>query len=139
MRLEPLYRARFTTPERWSVEIRGPHGAEAQNLLFAKGRCEGRIVASMRPASWRLHCGLAGPRAELRMWFVGSRDGCPSALEPETAFPRLAVDVPFNRGLFAPIARKVTSQAHERALIRPEPAPGLVAPAARLVALPAER
>ena len=30
MRLEPLYRARFTTPERWSVEVRGPHGSEAQ-------------------------------------------------------------------------------------------------------------
>lgn len=52
MRLEPLYRARFTTPERWSVEIRGPHGAEAQNLLFAEGRREGRIVASMRAANF---------------------------------------------------------------------------------------
>jgi hypothetical protein len=38
MRLEPLYRARFTTPERWSVELAGPHGSEQQNLLFAVGR-----------------------------------------------------------------------------------------------------
>ena len=36
MRLEPLYRARFTTPESWSVELRGPHGTEAQNLLRAQ-------------------------------------------------------------------------------------------------------
>ena len=52
MRLEPLYRARFTTPERWSVELRGPHGAEAQNLLFAEGRCEGRVAASLRAANF---------------------------------------------------------------------------------------
>jgi Protein of unknown function (DUF3237) len=52
MRLDALYRARFTTPERWSVEIRGPHGAEAQTLLFAEGRCEGRVNASLRAANF---------------------------------------------------------------------------------------
>ncbi len=52
MRLEPLYQARFSTPERWSVELRGPHGSEAQNLLFAQGRCEGRVAASLRAANF---------------------------------------------------------------------------------------
>ena len=52
MRLEPLYRARFTTPERWSVELRGPHGTEAQSLLFAEGRCEGRVAARLRAANF---------------------------------------------------------------------------------------
>ena len=52
MRLKPLYRARFTTPERWSVELEGPHGSEAQKLLFAEGRCEGRVVASLRAANF---------------------------------------------------------------------------------------
>jgi hypothetical protein len=52
MRLEPLYRARFTTPERWSVELRGPHGSEAQNLLFAEGRCEGRVAGSLRAVNF---------------------------------------------------------------------------------------
>jgi len=52
VRLEPLYRARFTTPERWSVELTGPHGAEVQNLLFAEGRCEGRVAASLRAANF---------------------------------------------------------------------------------------
>jgi hypothetical protein len=51
MRLEPLYRARFTTPERWSVELHGPHGTESQNLLFAQGRCEGRVAGSLRAAN----------------------------------------------------------------------------------------
>jgi hypothetical protein len=52
MRLEPIYRARFTAPESWSVELRGPHGSEAQNLLFVEGRCEGRVAASLRAANF---------------------------------------------------------------------------------------
>ena len=52
MRLEPLYRARFTTPESWSVELSGPHGSEAHNLLFAQGRCEGQVTASLRAVNF---------------------------------------------------------------------------------------
>lgn len=52
MRLERLYGARFTTPERWGVELGGPHGNETHDLLFAEGRCEGRIVASLRAANF---------------------------------------------------------------------------------------
>ena len=51
MRLEPLYRARFTTPEHWGVVLRGTHGVEAHDLLFAEGRCEGRIAAALRAAN----------------------------------------------------------------------------------------
>ncbi len=40
MRLEPLYRAPFTTPESWSVEL----GGEGQSFLIAEGRCEGRVT-----------------------------------------------------------------------------------------------
>jgi hypothetical protein len=52
MRLEALYRARFTTRQRWSVELRGPHGSEGQSLLFAEGRCEGRLQASLQAVNF---------------------------------------------------------------------------------------
>ena len=52
MRLEPLYRARFSTPERWTVELAGAHGTEAHSLLFAEGRCEGRVSAAFRAANF---------------------------------------------------------------------------------------
>jgi hypothetical protein len=48
MRLRPLYRARFETPESWSVRLTGPSGSEHHNLLFAHGRCEGLVAASLR-------------------------------------------------------------------------------------------
>jgi hypothetical protein len=35
MRLEPLYRVTFTTPEAWSVEISGPGGVEGQSFPLA--------------------------------------------------------------------------------------------------------
>ncbi len=52
MRLEPLYRARFSTPERWSVELDGARGTETQSLLFAQGRCEGQVAGSLRAANF---------------------------------------------------------------------------------------
>jgi len=52
MRLEPLYRATFTTPEAWSVELVGPAGAEGQSFLIAEGRCEGRLSARFRGANY---------------------------------------------------------------------------------------
>lgn len=52
MRLEPLYRARFSTPHSWSVELTGPGGTEEQKFLLAEGRCEGRISASWRGANY---------------------------------------------------------------------------------------
>ena len=52
MRLEPLYRATFTTPEAWSVELAGPAGTEGQSFLIAEGRCEGRLSGRLRGASY---------------------------------------------------------------------------------------
>jgi hypothetical protein len=52
MRLEPLYRVRFTTPERWSVELSGKGGSEAQSFLIAEGRCEGGISGRFRAANF---------------------------------------------------------------------------------------
>ena len=52
MRLEPLYRARFTATDRWSVELSGADGTEAQNLLFVEGRCTGRITGALRASNF---------------------------------------------------------------------------------------
>ena len=52
MRLEPLYQVRFTTPERWSVELSGKGGSEAQSFLIAEGRCEGGISGRLRAANF---------------------------------------------------------------------------------------
>jgi hypothetical protein len=41
MRLEPLYRATFPTPEAWSVALEGEHGTEGRSFLLAEGRSEG--------------------------------------------------------------------------------------------------
>jgi Protein of unknown function (DUF3237) len=52
VRLEPLYQVRFTTPERWSVELSGKSGSEAQSFLVAEGRCEGGISGRFRAANF---------------------------------------------------------------------------------------
>jgi Protein of unknown function (DUF3237) len=52
MRLEPLYRARWTTPEFWSVELAGAQGTEGGGFLLAEGRCEGRIAGRLRAANF---------------------------------------------------------------------------------------
>jgi len=52
MRVEPLYRATFTTPERWSAELAGPAGTEGQSFLIAEGRCEGRLSGRLRGANY---------------------------------------------------------------------------------------
>src|SRR6266702_2095392 len=52
MHLEPLYRARFTTPEAWSVELAGPAGTEGQSFLIAEGRCQGRLSGRLRGANY---------------------------------------------------------------------------------------
>jgi hypothetical protein len=52
MRLEPLYRVRFTTPERWSVQLTGSSRSEAQSFLIAEGRCEGRVAGRFRAANF---------------------------------------------------------------------------------------
>ena len=43
MRLEPLYRVRFTYPDAWGADLAGPDNAECRFFFLAEGRCEGRI------------------------------------------------------------------------------------------------
>jgi Protein of unknown function (DUF3237) len=52
VQLQPLYRATFTTPERWAVEVTGTHGTEVQDFLIAEGRTEGRLSARLRGANF---------------------------------------------------------------------------------------
>jgi hypothetical protein len=52
MRLEPLYRITFTTPEAWTVAFAGTAGIEAQSFLIAEGRSEGRLSARYRGANF---------------------------------------------------------------------------------------
>jgi hypothetical protein len=52
MRLEPLYRATWTTPESWSVELEGASGTEGRMFLIAEGRAEGRLSARFRAANF---------------------------------------------------------------------------------------
>jgi len=52
MRLEPLYRVTFTTPESWNVTREGESGAEGQSFLIAEGRAEGRLSARYRGANF---------------------------------------------------------------------------------------
>jgi len=58
MRLEPLYRIRFTYPESWSITLEG--GWE-QHLYLAEGRCEGAISGRLRGANFPLRHGQGGP------------------------------------------------------------------------------
>ena len=55
MRLEPLYRIHFTTPEAWSVDITSQGGTEGQSFLIAEGRCHGRISGRYRGANFPRH------------------------------------------------------------------------------------
>ena len=47
-----MYRARFSAPQSWSVELTGPSGTEGQDFLLTEGRCEGRVAASWRGANY---------------------------------------------------------------------------------------
>ena len=58
MRLEPLYRVRFTYPEGWEINLEG--GWE-QHFYLAEGRCEGSISGRFRGANFPRREGAAGP------------------------------------------------------------------------------
>ena len=58
MRLEPLYRIRFTYPESWSVTL---DGGGQQRFFIAEGRCEGSITGRFRGANFPQLQGPAGP------------------------------------------------------------------------------
>jgi hypothetical protein len=58
VRLEELYRIRFTYPEGWSVALEG--GWE-QHLYLAEGVCEGAITGRFRGANFPLRRTSEGP------------------------------------------------------------------------------
>ena len=58
MRLEPLYRVRFTYPESWAV---GLDGGWQQMFFLAEGRCEGSVTGRFRGANFPRKEGAAGP------------------------------------------------------------------------------
>ena len=64
MRLEHLYRMRFTYPEGWTV---GLEGGWEQHLLFAEGRCEGALSGRFHGVNFPLRRTPGGPfRPDLR-------------------------------------------------------------------------
>jgi hypothetical protein len=52
MRLEPLYRVIWTTPEAWSVQLEGADGSEGRSFFIAEGRSRGRLSARFRAANY---------------------------------------------------------------------------------------
>ena len=52
MRLQPWYRATFTTPESWAVKLPGPVGDEGQSFLIVEGRCSGAVSGRLRAANY---------------------------------------------------------------------------------------
>jgi hypothetical protein len=49
MRLEPLYRIRFTYPEQWGIELGGDW---EQHFAIAEGRCQGSVTGRFRGANF---------------------------------------------------------------------------------------
>ena len=58
MRLEPLYRVRFSYPESWAV---GLDGGWQQMFFIAEERCEGWVTGRFRGANFPRKQGAAGP------------------------------------------------------------------------------
>jgi len=58
MKLEPLYRIRFTYPESWAI---GLDGGWQQMFFIAEGRCEGSVTGRFRGANFPRKEGTAGP------------------------------------------------------------------------------
>jgi hypothetical protein len=51
MRLEPLYRVRFSYAGGWSADLAGQDSAAGRFFFLAEGRCEGRISGLFRGAN----------------------------------------------------------------------------------------
>jgi hypothetical protein len=78
MRLEPLYRIRFTYPESWAVSL---DGGWQQALLLAEGCCEGSVTGRFRGANFPRKEGADGPfRPEFRA-VIETDDGAAIMME----------------------------------------------------------
>lgn len=51
MRLEPLYRVKFTYSGGWGADLSGADNPEGQFFFLAEGRCEGRVSGLFRGAN----------------------------------------------------------------------------------------
>ncbi len=51
MRLEPLYRLRFTYPEEWGGTVGSAAGSDEQYFFIAEGRAQGTITGRFRAAN----------------------------------------------------------------------------------------
>ncbi|HKP07627.1 MAG TPA: hypothetical protein VJU58_10285 [Microbacterium sp.] len=58
MRLEPLYRLRFTYPDAWGVEL---EGGWQQHYFLAEGTCQGTIAGRFRGSNYPLRRTGEGP------------------------------------------------------------------------------
>jgi hypothetical protein len=63
MRLEPLYRIRFSYAEEWGIELGGDW---AQHFAIAEGRCEGGISGRFRGANYPRRRGDGAFRPDFR-------------------------------------------------------------------------
>lgn len=72
MRLEPLYRVRFTYPEDWMVRLEQDWEA---HLFIAEGRCEGAISGRFRGANFPYRRGPSGPFTPDFRAVIESSDG----------------------------------------------------------------
>jgi hypothetical protein len=77
VRLEPLYRIRFSYPEGWEI---GLTGGWEQHLYVAEGRCEGGIAGRFRGANFPLRRSDGTFRPDLRA-VIETDDGAIVMLE----------------------------------------------------------
>jgi hypothetical protein len=78
VRLEQLYRIRFTYPEGWAVTLEG--GWE-QHLFLAEGRCEGSVTGRFRGANFPLRRTADGPFCPDFRAVIDTDDGATILLE----------------------------------------------------------
>jgi Protein of unknown function (DUF3237) len=78
LRLEPLYRIRFTYPEGWMVRLDGDW---EQHFYLAEGRCEGAVSGRFQGANFPLRQGATGAfRPDFRA-VIETDDGATIMLE----------------------------------------------------------
>ena len=78
MRLEPLYRMRFTYPEGWEV---GLEGGWQQHFYLAEGRAEGSLSGRVRGANFPLRRTTEGPFCPDMRGVVETDDGATVTVE----------------------------------------------------------
>ncbi|WP_203580912.1 hypothetical protein [Microbacterium hibisci] len=78
MRLEPLYRLRFSYPEGWAVELEG--GWE-QHFYSAEGTAEGELAGRFHAANFPLRRTAAGPFVPDIRGVIETTDGATVLLE----------------------------------------------------------